>query len=229
MATTKVPERTDEERLIDDALLLCLWARAQERAKSDSVGDRLKLMKLAFLPAYQFFRERTRALSLKFFRYTHGPYSKEVSEVWDDLEASDLMVEVELFTVTASGRTLADDFYREVLALPENEPIRAVFDEVVNGYATFETSALLAAIYRLPCYTLQHPDMARPIGKIRRREDFTRPLRTDEAERTLSVPLEWRSTLELVFHPEAQSNLRRGVKDARSGRLLTSEGMWGRV
>jgi hypothetical protein len=226
MRVADILERTPEEHLDDDTLLLCLWAQAQERSKSTTVGDRLKLMKLAFLPTYHLFRERTKALNLKFFRYKHGPYSKEVADAWDDLEAADLMVEEELFTVTASGRKLAADFYREVLALPDNEAVRAAFYEVVIRYATVDTTRLVAEVYQMPCYTIKHPDVARPISKIPRGEDLTDRLRADVTNQALYVPDEWRSTLELVFHPEAHKNLRRGIQDSRSGRVLTAESMW---
>jgi hypothetical protein len=198
----------------------------QERSRANTPGDRLKLMKLAFLPAYQLFREGTKALSLKFFRYKRGPYSKEVADAWDDMEAADLMVEEELFMVTASGRKLAAEFYDEVLTLPENAPIRIAFDQVISDYAAVDTPTLVASVYAMECFTIEHPDVARRIADIPRREDFTRPLRTDEAQRVIHVPLEWRSTLELVFHPDAKRKLQAGIRDARAGRLLTRESLW---
>jgi hypothetical protein len=60
-------ERYDSERLSDNAVLLALWARVQESNGAETVGDRLKLMKLAFLAAYRLYQDRVKALNLQVF------------------------------------------------------------------------------------------------------------------------------------------------------------------
>lgn len=86
-------ERTDEERRSDDALLLTLWARAQVHAGGDVAGDKLKLMKLAFLMAYPLYRDGVKSLNLQFFKYTWGPMATGVYSNLDDLVASGLILE----------------------------------------------------------------------------------------------------------------------------------------
>src|SRR5437763_296743 len=103
-------ERTEDERLADNALLLTLWAEAQKRGPRETAGDRLKLMKLAFLAAYPLHLDGVKALNLAFYRYTHGPMASQVYDVWDDLIASRLLLEEEEFTVTAEGLRLAERF-----------------------------------------------------------------------------------------------------------------------
>src|SRR5690348_7974218 len=75
-------ERSDIERVADNAVLLSAWALAQQKAGTEALGDRLKLMKLAFLTAYPLYWDRIKALNLRFYRYTYGPYTEQVTDNW---------------------------------------------------------------------------------------------------------------------------------------------------
>src|SRR5690349_20349629 len=128
-------ERTDYERLTDNAVLLSLWARAQQRSGKEAAGDRLKLMKLAYLAAYPLFRDRIKALNLRFFRWKWGPMADQVYDTWADLSARSLLVDDELIVVTEEGMRLADAFTREVLGLKQNAHVMRTLDTVVEQYA----------------------------------------------------------------------------------------------
>ena len=67
-------ERTDSERLTDNAVLLSLWALAQTHLGGDAVGDRLKLMKLAFLTVYPLYWDKIKALNLGFLLHVGTIY-----------------------------------------------------------------------------------------------------------------------------------------------------------
>ena len=212
-------ERTDYERLMDNAVLLTLWARTQQQSQKDHLGDRLKLMKLAFLTAYPLYWERVKALNLRFFRYKYGPYTSQVNASWDELTERRLMTEEEVFAVTDSGMRLADSFYREVLSQEENQAIRQTLDRVVDKYGTLSTDDLLSCVYEMECYTLHSPGTKRKVNDIPYHRDLTDLLEEEEAEQSLWIPPGWLVTLELTFDPDALRNLERGIEDTHAGRV----------
>jgi hypothetical protein len=218
-------ERTDFERLTDNALLLTLYARAQETAQSEAAGDRLKLMKLAFLSAYDLFRDNIKAFNLRFYRFKRGPYTGQVADSWADLTRSRLLVEDELFTVTEEGFRFAESFAAEVLSLEANRPVREVIDRISTEYAPLDTPALLQRVYDMRCYTLDSPGRKRTVQSVPLHQEFTTILEEDEADGALHIPPGWQVTLELTFHPDALRNLQRGVEGAQEGRLYGLEAL----
>ena len=212
-------ERTDHERLSDNAVLLYLWARAQDQSSSEAVGDRLKLMKLAFLAAYPLFRGRVKALNLRFFRHTWGPYSVEVDNTWEDLKRCGLLLEEEVFSLTDDGRKLSSAFAIEVLARPENAGVLQSLDSVAAEHAPLDTAALLKRVYDMRCYTLGSQTTKQKVSAVPQGTEFTAILEEDQADQVLIVPPGWQITLELAFHPDALSNLQRGIEDTHEGRV----------
>ncbi len=218
-------ERSDYERMTDNAVLLALWARAQKRSGAEAVGDRLKLMKLAFLAAYPLYWDRIKVLNLRFFRYSWGPYTGQVSDNWADLSARGLLVEDELFTVTEEGMRLADSFSAEVLALEENKSIRYTLDAVVEEFGGMDTATLLRRVYDMRCYTLESPGHKHKVEAVRMGQAFTGILEEEEAAQTLFIPPGWQITLELTFDPDALRNLQRGIEDTYAGRVYGWEAL----
>ncbi len=212
-------ERTDYERLSDNAVLLSLWSMAQERNGHEAVGDRLKMMKLAFLAAYPLYWDRVKALNLRFYRYTWGPYTEQVSDSWDDLRARHLLGEEELFYVTEEGERLATSFSHEVLGLERNKHIRYKIEDVVEKYGALATQSLLDEVYGMYCYTLGSPGKKHQVKAVQPRQEFTGLLEPGEAGQSLYIPPGWQVTLELAFDPDALHNLQRGVEDTCSGRV----------
>jgi hypothetical protein len=212
-------ERTDYERLTDNALLLSLWAKTQERAGGTAAGDRLKLMKLAFLAAYPLFWDRTKGLNLHFYRWKWGPMANQVYDTWTDLVSMGLLLEEEEFVVSEEGIRFANDFSGEVLHLSENARILHVFEQVVRDYAELDRPQILERVYDLHCYTIDSPGRKHQVRAIAQGKDFTRLLEEHEAEDRLYVPPGWMLTLELTFHPDALRNLQRGVEDCHAGRV----------
>ena len=99
--------RTQPQRWADAAILLALWTKAAKKPLEDA-GDRLRLMKLAFLAAHDLHEQRFRALGLTFYRWKWGPLSNEVYEAWEMLTDAGLMEEEERFLITA-GDVLAPE------------------------------------------------------------------------------------------------------------------------
>lgn len=218
-------ERTDRERLYDDAALLYLWSQAQLRSTDGSAGDKLKLTKLAFLAANDFYWNRIKAVNLPFFRYTWGPYAKEINTNWTDLTRCNAMVEDEQFQVTDQGRQLAEDFGNEVLTLDENRHIRVALDGIADTFGGESTERILRHVYDMRCYTIASLGSRRKVESIPQHVDLTAILDDEEAEYSLVVPPGWEMTLELAFHPDALRNLERGIADTHSGRMYGLEAL----
>jgi uncharacterized protein YwgA len=216
------------ERLTDKAILLSLWAKTQEHSGDNAAGDRLKLTKLAFLLEYPLFRQSIKALNMKFFRYTYGPYSEQLCAIWEELGTSGLMTEIELFTVTERGKQLANSFIDEVLTAPENKAIFDHFNHVVATYADLDTRDILDRVYDMSCFAIGSPSEV-PLRKMPQFQDLTEVLDDAEAFARLHVSPGWLKTLELEFHPHAFENLQQGIEDARHGRITTIDELWAEI
>jgi hypothetical protein len=219
-------ERTDLERLTDNAVLLSLWAKAQEQAPDGAAGDRLKLMKLAFLAAYPLYVDRVKALNLRFFRWKKGPMADQVYDTWDDLVARRFLLDEEEFIVSDEGVRLAHGFTTEVLGVPQNVQVLDTLQRVAGEYGALDTPEVLERVYHLRCYTLDSPGRQRQVKALPLGHEITGLLEEDEADSVLYVPPGWQMTLELAFHPDALRNLQRGIEDTHQGRVCGWDAMW---
>jgi hypothetical protein len=222
-------ERTDFERLADNAVLLSLWAQAQQRAGGEFAGDRIKLMKLAFVAAYPLFWDRVKALNLRFYRWYKGPMANQVYDTWGQLAERGFLIDEEVCIVTEEGLRLAESFTEEVLKLEQNAEIFRTVHSVVEEYAPLETPDILERVYNQRWYTLTSPGRKQPIRSIPHGREFTGILEEDEADSILVMPPGWQMTLDLAFHPDALRNLQRGIEDFQAGRVLSHAEMWGDV
>lgn len=218
-------ERTEFERLADNAVLLTLWAESQKEAGGDAVGDKLKLMKLAFLAAYPLYWDKQKALNLQFYRWKRGPMANQVYDSLSQLTERGLLLDEELYIVSDEGMRLSEAFQSEVLRLPENESMLREIQTVASDFARLPTHELLRRVYEMHCYTLDSPGRKHRVSAVSHGTDFTRILDEEEADSSLVIPPGWRITLELTFHPDALRNLRRGIEDVNSGRLYDWEAL----
>jgi hypothetical protein len=210
--------RLPAERIVDTAVLLSLWAACARKPEEDA-GDRLRQMKLAFLAAHKLHQQRLRGLGLAFYRWTWGPMSNEVYEVWDLARASGLVVEEEHFTVTSRGESLARDFYEEVLRVEENVRFRETIDEIASDWRDQpETRPLLRHVYDLAVVP-EGEQLPRPIRDIPRGRDLFEPVDPGDALGGLHVPDAWLETLVLTMRPGADSDIILAEDDVRAGRV----------
>lgn len=218
--------RTEEEYFTDNAVLLALWAMSQERSPSRTVGDPFKLQKLTFLTAYELYHEQFKALNLEFYRWKRGPYSQYVLSNVADLQAAGLLFQdEEEATVPDEGMDLAHAFIDEVLRLPENKPVLGAIEATSYQFAPIDTPDLLERVYDMRIPTVDHPHEKQTIRTIEWRTKLVVPLEPEEAKAQLVLPTGWLTTLELSFHPQAFTNLQRGIEDFRHGKFTTVEAL----
>lgn len=223
-------ERTDAERRSDNALLLTLWAQAQRRSSEPdeqlrTAGDKLKLMKLAFLATYRLCQDNVKALNLQFFRWKKGPMAREVYTCIEDLTYGGMLLEEEEFTVSEEGFRLADSFALEVLGLPQNKHARRVLESVAEDFGPLDTQSVLAKVYGMRCY-LPRASGLHLVRAIKQSEQMTEILDEADAESCLVIPPGWQATLDLALSHAALRNLERGVDDIRAGHVYSWEQMW---
>ena len=128
-------ERTHDEELTDEALILALYDPVQRRTGEAAVGDRLKAMKLVFLANYAMFSERMKGLNCTFYRWDYGPMSNDVYAAWQRLQRAGLLDEEECIRVTERGAELASAFIRDVLQSEENRPFLRCLEETARQWA----------------------------------------------------------------------------------------------
>lgn len=134
-------ERTVDEELSDNALLLALYSDVQ-RLEGNSFGDRIKATKIAFLAAYPLYTKRIKAVNCRFFRYKYGPFSKHLVETWEHMRDAGFMVGDATYSTTPDGDALAADFKREVLGLSENAQILDALNSVSSEFASIPPTTL---------------------------------------------------------------------------------------
>ena len=212
-------ERTLAQQWVDAAILLALWTRAAKKPR-ENAGDRLRLMKLAFLAAHDLREQRFRALGLTFYRWTWGPLSNEVYDAWGDLARSGLMDEEERFVVTDDGMELADLFGREVLGDEPNAHVRHTIDLIAEAWTgKMATKPILDHVYGMT---------VRPAGgngaiTIRSADMGTRlvePVASDDLKGSLEVDNAWLETLGQYFSSSNDALLSRAERDFREQRFV---------
>lgn len=147
MRTTRTPQEITSDSLLSLVLLdFCA-------ADSGAVGDRLKATKLLFMATFESARRRLKGLNYSFYRYAHGPFTKELYATWQELsDLGYLYVPSnprDYITVTEEGKAAASYFLTkmESSATPGIEALKSVFKQVSDTYGSFSTPELLRHIY----------------------------------------------------------------------------------
>lgn len=183
--------RNRREELVDGLLTLALLRLAMPEGPG---SDRLKVAKLVFIPCLEMFEQRAKGFNFSFYRYTWGPFTKELYETWEDLEWAGLL-EVGSgasgkITLTQQGHELAASFIEEVLDTPKNRPFLECLRSAAEKYGTLSTGALLKQVYSRPVTPIGFIKRvtvgATPIGLY-----FTAPWDEDVAVSSLDVPDVW--------------------------------------
>lgn len=148
--------RNQREKLQDLVLSLTLFGACQE---GTAIGDRLKVTKLMFLASYSLFEQRIKGFSLNFYRYTHGPFTPEVYEIWEELAWMGLLAieggaKGEL-SLTPEGQKMADLVTGHLKGEPSCSPHLEQTRVIADAWSSVTTSELLNHVYSM---------VVRPIG-----------------------------------------------------------------
>lgn len=213
--------RTYQEALADRAVLLSLWHRTSTTPMEDA-GDKLRLMKLAWLVHFDLFSDNVKALNLPFYRWTWGPMSNYVYDDWAALESARLLESEERFVFTREGDELAKALTHDLLGREENTRIDAAIASVVDQCPdTMSTSELLRKVYAMSVTPVGRTESL-SIEKVPKGTQLTKILDDDEARERLIVEPAWLETLSVICSRSASEALEQGEQDFREGRYLVA-------
>lgn len=212
--------RTPEEKLTDNALLLALMGQVSVTPDCPYVGDRLKVMKLAFLAAHRMFAARDKGLNFTFYRWKFGPVSNHVYEAWEVLTSASLLTEEEEFSLTRRGSTLAQAFWADVLSLPVNAPFANVIGDVAHKFGSWNHDDLMNEVYAMKVKPVRSTRQLL-IRDVPERIHLTEALTSAEAKRELQVEQAWLETLAVALSPGNMQSIEKAVDDFARDRVLT--------
>ncbi|MFQ5878913.1 MAG: hypothetical protein ACE5IZ_01900 [Dehalococcoidia bacterium] len=189
--------RTEREELVDSLLTLALTHIC---APTGYLGDRLKLTKLIFAATLETFRTRCKGFNFSFYRYSWGPFTKELYHTWGDLYWAGLL-EVQpgstgLLGLTDEGHELAERFIREVMQRDENQPFLEVMDKVADSYAPCSTGELLRRVYAMEVVPIGWSNPT-TLGATPMEAYFTAPIEERDAVLAVQIPEPWLKTFDL--------------------------------
>lgn len=180
--------------LVNELLVLALLRLCSVFSGNPVVGDRLKVTKLTFLATHRLYQAGYSAFALSFYKYTYGPFTKELYEVWDDLSAAG-MVDVgpgpsSSIALTPNGLEFGSQFLQELFGAPQNEKVATAFAEIAGKYARESTGGLLRDVYQLRLqpvgYSVELSVADVPMGVY-----LTRELPSDQARGKVNISEEW--------------------------------------
>jgi len=138
--------RSSREKTIDKSLVLL-------NLRNSFVDSKTKLQKLIFLCENELINRRVLAFNYTFFRYRHGPYSRQLAEDRKELGRTGLTSGDSL---SPRGRHLADIFREVLKAYPANEETIGVIENTARTYGRYSGSRLKQHVYDMTvfCYDL---------------------------------------------------------------------------
>jgi uncharacterized protein YwgA len=221
--------REPGEAIVDKALILVLMDLVGRESQGAFVGDRLKCMKLPFLAANQMFQEKAKGFNLAFFKYEHGPLSKEVYSAWNHLSSLGLISEKQDgFRITPEGSRLARAVSKDILSAQANKFFEDVIANVAQKYGHLSTPYIVKLVYDLEV-SLPRGKMRMKIRDLERGEDIILILEKEEANITLELDTAWMETLAIELDPRNKAGLTQAFSDYKKGRVLSHEEVWRNV
>ena len=188
--------RNQREKLQDLALSLALFGACQE---GKSIGDRLKVTKLLFLATHNLFSRDIKGLSLSFYRYTHGPFTTEVYEIWEELAWMGLLDceggAAGQLGLTSKGQQVAG----QITSTLSQEASCKVFlqqtRQIADAWCSANTGELLQHVYSLAVRPYGY-DKDLPLSDVPQGQRLTGIIPDRDAQSIVLAPGE---SLQLVF------------------------------
>jgi len=224
--------RTPDESIIDKALYLSLLdlVAHQKTEKGTVIGNRIKCMKLPFLAEYPMFEKRSKGFNLTFFQYDYGPISKNIYEVWRDLEGVGCIafIEKNWIELKEEGHQLAHTFIDEVLSQEENRAFLNQLRDTAERYGRLATPAILNIVYNLDVF-IAELGRSLKVREVPMGMTLIYTLDDEDSSQKLKVSQNWLETLAIELNPENKQSITKAIKDYHQGRILSHEKVWGDV
>jgi hypothetical protein len=197
--------RTEGEQLKDLVLALVLFEACQP---GPDIGDRLKTTKLLFIATHSLFRRQVQGLSLSFYRYTHGPFTREVYEIWEELEWMGYLDAQPgpggKLSLSQEGRDVAGHLGSLLEGNPGSRPFLDVVRHIGDAWAPLSTAEMLSKVYAMSLAPIGWDREVElrdvPLGKR-----LTGVLARSESQAIIEVPVE---ALQMVYRAREMARAR---------------------
>jgi uncharacterized protein YwgA len=200
-----VHERDPKDTAQDVLLLLYLLKKAGDNISGgDNFEARIKLMKLVFLAEKEMLDKGLKGFNFFFNVYKHGPSSKEVLQMLDDVKSSGLIDFDSVnntFLLTSKGRGVISDF---VDSGNVNKDFFENIDKVISKYGELRTDKLLETVYGMkikPLYGNREIEIGKAV-KEGSKARLLMKLDRNNTKKELDVPAEWIETVSVLMNPE---------------------------
>ena len=192
-------QRSLIETITDEALTLSLLAEAESVPNAPTI-DRLRLQKLIYQVAYTWFERRWKGFNYAFFRYRHGPFTKDLYQTEVDLAAAGLIQGGNGWAIglSADGRELAEQLIERVWLAGDNSIFWNELRGIIREHAAMSTPALISKIYASDTMPIGWRE-AWPLSDLPVGVDLTRILEDEESAAALEMPPEWVDTFGLTI------------------------------
>lgn len=136
--------RTKGQKIWDYIAILKLFDAV---GRISSVDGNLKVQKLAFLTELEGIRANLAAMHLKFFRYTHGPYSKDLANDVENLTYHGAITRTR--RLTKKGQFILDYIAPEISHSQRASEAFSIIENISNQYGKKSGSRLVDLVYKM--------------------------------------------------------------------------------
>lgn len=199
----RIHDKENKDSVQDVLLVLYLLSQAGNRISGkDPLLAKIKLLKLVFLSEKRMVEEKLKGFNFFFNVYTHGPSSKELLRMIDDLRYQKLMkFENNTFSITEKGEEMVSEF---VETTPENKAFFNIVDEIIEGYGNLSPEEILDQVYAMevkPMYSEETINIGEAV-KNSPKKRLLMKLDAGDVAKELTVPDDWVETVNFTLNPE---------------------------
>lgn len=194
--------RDNRDTSEDILLLLYLINKANnDISGEDILKAKIKLMKLVFLSELAMIDKKLKGFNFFFNLYTHGPSSKELLKLLDDLENRGLVDFNKsdfIFHISEKGKITVEDFISK-----ENEDFFKIIDDTLKEYGKLTSDKIVETVYKMdikPMYSEETINIGKAVKESPKKRLLMR-LDKDEAKKELSVSDSWIETINFLMNP----------------------------
>jgi hypothetical protein len=189
--------------------LLMLYLIHEHNNQSKEYLRITRIQKLSFLSELEMLSDKVKGLNFLFFRYTHGPMSKEVYQELEHLRFNGLIERGSLIALTRNGEAILD---KCKYWFKDNRDVTDYISFVTKEFKGYDLPKLLDYVYNIEIDV-------RNLGVLKIRDipkgyDLLCPLKSDEAKIEFRLDGGDVETLDILLDSKAFSSLNDAVKDA---------------
>jgi len=199
------------ETLVDRLLTLFLISECQKQGCR--VTGKVKLLKLVYLSESRMVQNEIKGFNYGFYRWDYGPMSNELLQDLDCLKENGLLEKTENFIgVTSRGWEVLRS---SSTLLNRNEEFLEFVRKVVKEFGHYRGKSIKTIVYCIP-----KTGERELIGKTEHGEELLRKISLDRARKSFLIDDEWIETLSILLDKEVCDSLKRGMKDAKEGKVV---------